>query len=240
MTEDERLSSFLDGELTASGRAALVGDGQAQTRLTRLRATDDLVRAAYAGPMHEPVPDRLMAAFDKGIFAHGEPAGIDETVPTASNDNDRRRWLTGGAMAASLALGLLLGPMVMRGSGSDGVTSVAFNGALDTTPSLQTASISSGERLTPQLSFAKTGGGYCRQFELVEADKASTGVACADNGKWAIKALLPSRTKTSATYGYGVAEGPEDTGLAAVIDTLRKGDPLDKAAEQGAIVKHWR
>ena len=129
-------------------------------------------------------------------------------------------------MAASLAVGLLFAPLTSREASDNSIASAAFNGALDATPSLQTVSFASGERLTPQLSFAKAGGGYCRQFDLISADRASTGLACTADGKWTIEALLPTVPKRSATDGYTVAEDPENAHLANIIEGIRAGDSL--------------
>ena len=244
MTEDEKLSGYLDGELDpavhADLTARMAGDDRARARLAQLRETDALVRTAYADPLHEALPDRFIAALDKGIAADATQLRQEVVATTAGNDNAQRRWLVGGAIAASLAVGLLLGSQFVRREDDVGIASAAFGGALSATPSLQSVSLASGERLTPSFSFARAGGGYCRQFELTAADLKSIGIACTRNGAWMIEALLPSAPKVLATEGYATAEGPANPGLDMVIASLRQGDPLDRSTERSLIAHNWK
>lgn len=243
MTDDEKLSGYVDNELAAPDRAAmsarLADDPVAQSRLSQLRETDEMVRAAYDGTIRQDIPDRFLAAVDKGIAAHTAGAQLAVVASPAGNDNRPRRWLVGGAMAASLAVGFFLRPQLVSGRDDSGIASAAFAGALGSTPSLQTASFASGERLTPSLSFAKRGGGYCRQFDLIAGGQKSTGVACTKNGTWTIEAILPS-AKVTPSDGYTTAEGPESPGMATIIDSIRKGDPLDQTAERRIIAQNWK
>jgi hypothetical protein len=107
-------------------------------------------------------------------------------------------------------------------------------------PSTQSVSLATGETITPQLSFAKAGGGYCRQFNLAGKTGRRSGVACRKDGDWTIEALMPGGQTTSAEGGYVAAEGSVDTGIEAVIGTLRAGDPLDTKAEAEVIARGWK
>jgi anti-sigma factor RsiW len=63
---DDRLVAYLDGELEITERRAvearLAADPAAAARLAALARSDNLVRLAFDEVMHEPVPDRLIAA----------------------------------------------------------------------------------------------------------------------------------------------------------------------------------
>ncbi len=63
---DDRLVAYLDGELEMTERRAvearLAADPAAAARLAALARSDNLVRLAFDEVMHEPVPDRLIAA----------------------------------------------------------------------------------------------------------------------------------------------------------------------------------
>jgi negative regulator of sigma E activity len=247
MKDDVKLSAMLDGELGAEEQtvmeATLSKDAQMQARLSQMRQTDDAVRAAFAAPIEEAVPDRFLKAIDAGFAAHDARAQtnvipLKPIVKEGSNDNKKGFWRMGGAIAASLALGLLLAPQIMtRDSGE--ISSLALNKALNTVPSTQTASLSKGKSITPQLSFAKAGGGYCRQFTLTAETGAKSGVACTKDGNWVVEALLPSAQATSAEDGYVTAEGPSNAGLDTAIGALRAGDPLDRSAEAALIARGW-
>ena len=240
MTDDDQLSGFLDGELDGDSRAAVEArtarEADAAALLSRLRGNDDLVRAAFDGPMQEGVPERFAAAIDAGLASHAQAERTPRVMP--GNDNQPRWWHLSGAVAASLAIGLVLGTQFMP-SGHGATGSVALSDALDATPSLQTVTLASGERLTPQLTFAQSGGGYCRQFRMTIADRDQAGVACRTTGQWAVEALLPATSTGSARDAYVTAEGPEPSGVAEVIDARRAGDPLNAAAEQALIARDW-
>jgi hypothetical protein len=247
MTEDEKLSRFLDNDLGDDERAELQSvvstDAIAKTKLERMRANDDLVRKAFDAPMREDVPDRFLNAIDAGLArqATARPdnvVSLEDRLPRSGNDNRRAWWPIGGAIAASLAVGLLLGTQFAPAG--DATTSLALNDVLNDTPSTQTISLKSGERVTPELTFERRGGGYCRRFGITDTDSKRLGLACRTDGHWTVEALLPAGTASSAQDGYVAAEGPGDAGMDGVIDTLRAGDPLDKAAENALIARRWR
>jgi anti-sigma factor RsiW len=111
---DDRLIAYLDGEVDASERreieAWLDADPGARDKLAALAESAALVRSAFDEVMHEPVPDRLIAA------ARGERPSA---TPSAKILPFRRSGFPGGAragrswwfgvpLAASL-FGLLLG-----------------------------------------------------------------------------------------------------------------------------------
>ncbi len=248
MSEDEKLSGILDGELgpeeLAEMEAVLECDATLKARLAEMRRADDLARIAYAEPMDEGVPDRFMKAIDAGLATPASNmsdniVSIGPHAKTASNDNPKNRWRVGGAIAASLMFGVLLGTQFT--SGNDGeLTTKKLNEALNTVPSTQSASLATGVIVTPRLSFARAGGGYCRQFDLTGKTGAKAGVACRKDKYWTIEALMPSGQTASAEGGYIAAEGPTDNGIESVIGKLRAGDPFDAAAEADVITRGWK
>lgn len=244
MSDDEKLSGFVDRELDpkeqADMAAALERDQGAREKLARMQRTDALVRAAHDGPMREAVPDRFLRAIDAGL-ASSDVTRLPAPIARAANDNRKTWWLTGSAVAASLMLGVLIGPQILpQGGGGSAALSVALSDALETSPSAKSVTLQSGEAITPQLTFARTGGGHCRQFTLASRSTTQAGLACRDDGRWSLEALLPSSAAGSAEAGYVAAEGPSDAALTATIDALRAGDPLDKAAEDALIARRWR
>lgn len=247
MSNDEKLNRLLDNELDAKERAdmeaTLAGDATLQAKLTQMQHADNLVRTAFSGPMKGVVPDRFLNAIDAGLAAREVPVErnvipISPSVNLASNDNSKSWWRIGAAVAASLVIGLVFGSQLT--TGGSGTASVALNKALSAVPSGQTASLAPGESITPQLSFAQAGGGYCRQFTLLGTSGAKSGLACRKGGDWSVEALMPTNAGSSAEGDYVTAEGPSGGGIEAVINTRRAGDPLDKAAEAKIIAQGWK
>jgi len=104
---DEQLIAYLDGELAEDDRAAvalaLEQDAELREHAARLAEVAALLRTAFDEVIHEPVPDRLIAA------ARGETASnvISFGARLRRHMSDRRWWI-GVPVAASLA-GLLVG-----------------------------------------------------------------------------------------------------------------------------------
>jgi hypothetical protein len=245
MSEDEKLNAFVDHELDSEQRAemeALVaGDDHVKARVSRMRTNDDLVRSAFDAPMAAAVPDRFLSTIDSGLAKHANATvvSLKTHLTRASNDNGKPWWQIGGALAASLAVGLFFGTQLAP-TADDATVSVALNDALNSTPSAQSVVLKSGERMTPQLTFARAGGGYCRQFSIAAGNSTRTGVACNRAGQWSVEALLPSGGAASAEDGYVTAGGRENADLDDLIGKLRAGDPLDKQAEKALIARRWK
>jgi anti-sigma factor RsiW len=108
---DDRLVAYLDGELEPAEQreieALLDSDPAMRDRLAALALSAKLVRLAYDDVLHEPLPDRLIAA------ARGQQdgvAGVHEVPPRGRRTAVARSvgWRVGLPIAASLA-GLLAG-----------------------------------------------------------------------------------------------------------------------------------
>ncbi len=111
---DDCLLAYLDGELDAAARreveAWLDNDPAAAERLAALTQSVNLVRLAFDEVMHEPVPERLIAA------ARGETAKVESAPQILPFERRQagaggalpRRWRTALPIAASI-VGLLVG-----------------------------------------------------------------------------------------------------------------------------------
>jgi anti-sigma factor RsiW len=116
-SDDERLIAYLDGEVDVSERreieAWLDSDPAARDKLAALAESAALVRSAFDEVMHEPLPDRLIAA------ARGETISVEPSAKILPFKRRRgaggaaaaRSWWLGLPLAASL-FGLLLGGSV--------------------------------------------------------------------------------------------------------------------------------
>lgn len=116
---DEVLIAYLDGELEASARAEieawLDADAMIRERIAGLTESARLLRAAFDPVLHEPVPERLLAA------ARGEAASA--TVVDLGAERRRRfgakSWVQWAAVAG--VAGLLIGGGVGYFAGGPGV-----------------------------------------------------------------------------------------------------------------------
>lgn len=108
---DEKLVAYLDGELGETERSEIAlwleRDEALRERSARLSESAQLLRAAFDSVLHEPLPERLIAA------AHG--ARDDRVVELGDRRSKRmrrilvdRRWWAGVAAAAGL-FGLMVG-----------------------------------------------------------------------------------------------------------------------------------
>jgi anti-sigma factor RsiW len=111
---DDRLIAYLDGEVEMAERrdieAWLEADPGARDRLLALAESANLVRLAFDGVIHEPVPERLIAAA-RGETTAPEPSA--KVVPfrrrqAAGQRRFQSSWRIALPVAASL-FGLLLG-----------------------------------------------------------------------------------------------------------------------------------
>jgi anti-sigma factor RsiW len=111
---DDRLVAYLDGELETAERRAveawLDGDPAAAARVAALARSGRLLRLAFDDVLHEPLPDRLIAA------ARGESIAAASVVPLARRQAGKpraslRNWRVMLPIAASVA-GLLVGGSV--------------------------------------------------------------------------------------------------------------------------------
>jgi anti-sigma factor RsiW len=107
---DETLIAYLDGELDAAARSEveswLEADAELRDRVAALAASAEALRAAFEPVLHEPVPERLLAA------ARGTPAAGAEIVNFKAAQKPprplmQRPWAR-FAMAAGIT-GLLIG-----------------------------------------------------------------------------------------------------------------------------------
>src|SRR5262245_48803782 len=102
---DETLVAYLDGEIDPAERreveAWLDADAEARDRLAALAETTNLVRAAYADIVNEPMPERLIAAARGATAAEASGENVvafkrpGRTPPAV-------RWWVGVAAAAGL------------------------------------------------------------------------------------------------------------------------------------------
>ncbi len=231
MTEDEKFFAWLDGELSGGEAAEMETRVAADPELARLaeqhRAMQAQLKGAFDPISAAPVPEHLQAALRPSAeivaFAAAKRVRSLPSLP---------QW---AAMAATLAIGVLVGTMVPeRGSapveaqGGKLYAAAALNQALDA----KLASAPGGE-VRIGLTFRDRSGAICRSFIETQA----SGLACRSGGRWQLRGLLAAPEGQSGDYRMAAGMDPR---LAALVESAMTGEPFDAAAEKAARAKGWR
>ncbi len=225
------IAAYVDGELdlvTAKRvEKALADDAGLAQAVEQERALRAKLAGHYAPVLEEVVPDRLTALLN---------GNVDESLDKRREARAEVRrpviaqW---GAMAASLALGLMIGGYALNrdtgyvsDSGGQLVASGALSDALDTQlAATQTADA----KIRIGTSFASQAGGYCRTFESAALD----GIACNTGGDWQLRQAVSGEKATQYRQASAGA-------LAEAAAAMMAGEPLDAAGEKAAQDRHWQ
>lgn len=230
---DETLMAYVDGELDAASagaiEAAAARDPQLAHRIERQRALRKAIHATYEPVLEEPMPRRLL-----DLASGAEPARL--VAPR------RWTWLEWGAMAASLALGIVIGAAFLRESPSGGGEVLAqqgrlvAGGGLAAALSQQLASNQSAE--TPVrigLTFLSRDGKYCRTFVREKGTQA--GLACNDSGQWRLEVVAQAASQAG---DYRMAGAQMPAAVLRAVEERMEGMTFDAAAERSAMERGWR
>ena len=230
MTDDPDFFAWLDGELEPQAAAAMAAKVASDPALAAIakehRALSGRLRAAFDPIAAAPVPNAIARA--------GRGADILDFAAAS-----RKRQPTWGiqalAMAASLALGLVVGGNLLATGGP--VTSehgqlIASNG-LGHELNVRLASAPAGEGVRIGLTFRDRSGHYCRSF----TDGSATGLACRKDGQWHIRGLFQASEGQVGDYRMAAAPDPQ---LMALIDDAMAGAPLDAAGERAVVKRAWK
>ncbi|MFN3861609.1 MAG: hypothetical protein ACK4R2_09075 [Roseateles sp.] len=182
--------------------------------------------AAFDEVLSEPVPQRLRALL-------AEPAPTSQVVDLGAVRAQRRgmpTWAAWGGMAATLALGTLLGTRLAPPADDRLLAGGAIAQALER----QLASAPGSAAVAVQISFKARDGRYCRTFSTDTA----AGLACREaDGAWALQQLA-----TVAGTGQGMRQAASDLppGVLAAVDGLMAGEALNAEQEKAARDAGWR
>jgi anti-sigma factor RsiW len=227
--DEALLIAWVDGELDEVTRRRVdravaedpaLGERLAAHLCLRARLSDH-----YAPIAREPAPEKLRAL----VEAEAKVAPLRRPATTRW-----RGWGLGGAIAASLVLGLCIGHFAGGSSGPIVLRNGAMVARGDLARALdsQLASAQDGGALRIGLSFRRKGGGWCRSFE----GAALSGVACQGGAGWQVQQLGPG-TGPQADYRQA---GSSDARLLATIDALIDGAPANAAEERAAAKAGWK
>ena len=230
--DETMLIALVDGELDEVSRRrierAVAEDPALAARLDMHVRLRERLADHYAPIEAEPVPAAMRA------LLQAEAKVVPLARPVAAR---RHAWMTGGAIAASLLLGLGIGHFSGGGGGGDGPVAVeqgtmVAQGELASALETQLASAQDSAPIRIGLSFRRKGGGWCRSFE----GQAISGVACRQEQGWQVQQLVPGSGQETA---YRQASSG-DARLMATVDALMDGSPLDAAQEKAAKARRWQ
>jgi hypothetical protein len=153
----------------------------------------------------------------------------------------RRRlpgWGSWGAIAASLAVGVLAGQLAWpKGSGivesREGVLVARADLAKALDVQLASAQQGQGE-IRIGVSFRDGAGAYCRTFEA----QSLSGIGCRTTDGWRLP-VTHSAGESATNGGYRQA-GSGDPLILQAATTMMRGAPLDADLERKARDKGWR
>ena len=235
---DEELMAYADGELDAARRAAVEQamreDPAVAAAVERHRALRADVFGAFAGVLDEPVPERLVPRASTA-------AVLPLDAARAARAQARRRWTwpEWGAMAASLALGVLAGAAGWHTMSADGgATLASANGTVVARGALADALTDAvagrdehGVRIG--VSFRSKNGEYCRSF----VSGSAAGLACRTAEGWRIPVLAEGAEQGTAYRQAGASLPPA---VLDAIDARIEGSALDAQGEAAARARGWR
>lgn len=244
--DDDILMAYADGELDPAQRAAIAqaiqDDPAVAAAVARHQALRQDVFAAFAGTLDEPVPARLQPRAAPQVHDLAAARAAREEARQQEQERRQRRpaWPQWGALAASLAVGVLAGTLGTGwfGAGSDLALARGADGELTAGGRLaqvldrQLAQEAGSGDVRVGLSFVSQDGSYCRTFRV----GGSSGLACREDGAWRIPVLADSPAQAGA-YRQASAELP--TAVLDAVDARIAGTTLDAAAEQAARARGW-
>lgn len=230
---DEMLGAYADGALDAEERAA-VEDALARTpalreRLKAHRSLQAALDAQFGPVAEEPIPEHLRALLQP------QAEVVDLAAARQKKEAKRPlfRWPHYGAMAASLAVGLLASQLVFADRAPVGMERGAMVARADLAQALDTQLASAPEASEATrigLTFADQGGRVCRTFDRPDL----SGIACREGGDWRM---------AMTTAPSGAAGEYRQAGAPAVLERAQEmmaGQPFDAAAEKAARDAGWR
>ena len=231
MNDNEKFFAWLDGELAPAEAAEMEARVAADPTLSRLaeqhRALGSQLKGAFDPITKMPVPERLQGAL--------RPSAQVIDLVAARRMRSMPALAQWAAMAATLAVGILVGTRVAPGTdapvqmqGSKLYAAAALNHALDT----ELASAPAGE-VRIGITYRDSAGQICRTFVA----PAGSGLACRSGSRWQMKGLFAAPEGQRGDYRMAAGMDPN---LAALVDSTIAGEALDEAGEKAARDKAWR
>lgn len=267
---DELLMAYADGELTPQETKALdtlIGqDPTLRDRLTPFIETRIRLSTAFEHKLHEPIPDRLIAAIANA--AVNEQARQRHTASLGEQLRNTLRAITAaivpdgplspaamaGSAAAILVVGVTSGWLASRAITGGSLISVADEGlvatglladALETNRSGAASKPNSdGASVVPVLSFRSQADGICREYRITREGTGpdSAGLACrSTDGTWRVSLHVDApKQVVQVGDGYQTATAVNVPSVDAFIGSTIAGDAFGASDETALLKNGWQ
>jgi hypothetical protein len=228
MTIDpETLMAYADGELdpVAAKRVerAIAADPALAEQVAAHRRLRARIAGSFAPVAEAPVSERLTSLLKP-----------DNVVPLRPRARPRFDLRWGAAIAASLAIGILIGPMLRPAAPVRvGPTGLVASGDLARALDTQLAATQGDAPIRVIVSFRDSSGAICRTF----AGRATSGIACREGDGWSVRRTVSGAGEARTDYRQA---GSTDPALMAMAQDMMAGAPLDAAQERAAHDRGWR
>ena len=238
---DEQISAYLDGEMPdADARAfeaALESDPEVQAALEHFLATDETLKAAFP---QEALPEGYLERMGLGV--EEQPSNVVSLAAHRERKSAlaRWRWPAVGALAASIAAALMVTAPWQASAPAGLAGSAAFQTAMNSAASAQARPLEDGRTATPVLTFKDGAGRYCREYNISGPKDGLSGIACRDDGRWAVEAEVKTGPSSAPEPGFQMAAGADTQPLDATYSRLKASDPLGANAETALIAQGWK
>lgn len=235
----EMLAAYADGELgpgdAAQVEAAIAADPALAREVEAHRALRKKLGAHFAPILDMPVPESLKRPLETSAQVVDLAAARRTREEKVITRFALPRWITAGAMAASLVVGLLVGTrlsdagMIVSKGGE-----LVASGALDKALTTQLASAQKEDApVRILLSFKSGDGQYCRGFEM----GTTSGIVCRTDGNWNLVRTQSGGAAPTTQYRQAGSAASE---IMAMAQEMAAGDALDADAERAARAAGWR
>lgn len=240
---DEMLMAYADGELDLVSRAeieaAMTEDPEIARIVERHRALALRVQSAYRGELEEPVPARLASLVAEPVTAPVvDLASKRAAAIEARAQASRWRLPQWSAMAASVAIGVIVGVLLMREEQApyeETADGLIASGELDAALTRQLAGSLGTGKSRVGISFRHHDGAYCRTFHL-QQQAPLAGLACRRGDAWKLELLAAAQPY----QGELQPAAAMPMAVLVAVDAAIKGEPLDAAAEAASRDAGWQ
>ncbi|TWX52256.1 hypothetical protein [Colwellia hornerae] len=242
--DNEILSAFLDAELSEQAmeevRCALETDDDLVMRLADLSQVDHWVGENAAIIDRTAIPDGLLLlaqSLDKHIAENKENQAPEKVVSLSRWKNVNQSIKKHYALAAGISMIFGVGTITLMQSAQSTAITAGISQVLNQAKSGEISTTDQGDKVTANLSFTNHAGNYCRQFQHINTQAASINIACKENHQWQLK-ITKNIAFSENMESYRVASNKAQ--LDSAIDEMIKGQAMDSAQEQRAIINNWQ
>jgi len=189
--------------------------------------------------LEEPVPAKLASLVAEPLTAPViDLASKRAAAIEARAQPSRWRLPQWSALAASVAIGVMVGVLLMRGDQvpfQETADGLIARGDLDAALTRQLAGSLGTGKSQVGISFRHHDGAYCRTFHL-EQEAPLAGLACRRGDAWKLEVLAA----TQPHQGELQPAAAMPMAVLQAVDAAIEGEPFDVAAEAAARDAGWQ